>query len=89
MTLERLVSKYVKAAESVFAEITISGIVSDIDEEKIKGVIEHAKRYLEDAKYYQKKNRLEIGLASVSYCEGLLDALRMLEVVRFSWPAEK
>jgi len=89
MTLERLVSKYIKATESVLTEITISNVVSSIDKVKIKGVIEHAKQYLEDAKYYQKKNKLETGLASVSYCEGLLDALRLLEVVKFSWPARK
>ncbi|KPV63960.1 MAG: hypothetical protein AOA66_0541 [Candidatus Bathyarchaeota archaeon BA2] len=40
---------------------------------------------LEDAKYYQKGGKLEIGLASVAYCEGLLDALRLLGVVKFSW----
>ena len=89
MTLERLVSKYINASESVFTEITISNEVSSIDKEKIKGVIEQAKRYLEDAKYYQKKNRLETSLASVSYCEGLLDALGLLEMVKFSWPARK
>lgn len=89
MTLERLVSKYIKAAENVFTEITISKGMPNIDREKIKGVIEHAKRYLEDAKYYQKKNKMEIGLASISYCEGLLDALRLLKMVEFSWPARK
>ena len=89
MMLEGLVSKYIEAVESVFTELTTSNVVLNIDEERIKGVIEHAKRYLEDAKYYQKKDKLETGLASVSYCEGLLDALRLLEVVNFSWPARK
>lgn len=89
MTLERLVSKYVKATERVFTDMTISNVVLSIDKEKIKGVIEYAKRYLEDAKYYQKKNKLETGLASISYCEGLIDALRLLEVVKFSWPTKK
>jgi FAD synthetase len=89
MTLERLVSKYVKVTERIFTEITISNVVSSVDKEKVEGVIEHAKRYLEDSKYYQKKNKLETSLASVSYCEGLLDALRMLGLVKFSWSARK
>lgn len=89
MTLKGLVSKYIKTAESVFTGITVSDCVSSIDKEKIEGVIEQAKHYLEDAKYYQKKNRLETSLATVSYCEGLLDALQMLGVAKFSWPAEK
>jgi len=33
---------------------------------------------LEDAKYYEDKSKLETSLASVAYCEGLLDALRLL-----------
>ena len=89
MTLERLVSKYIKATERVFTEMTISNVVLSVDRGKIKDVIEYAKRYLEDAKYYQKKNKLETGLVSISYCEGLLDALRLLEVVKFSWPTKK
>jgi len=89
VTLESLVSKYIAVTESVFTEITVSDCVSSIDKEKIEGVIDQAKRYLEDAKYYQKKNRLETSLATVSYCEGLLDALRMLGVAKFSWPARK
>jgi len=89
VTLEGLISKYIKTAESVFTEITISSAVSSIDKEKVEGVIGQAKRYLEDSKYYQKKNRLETSLATVSYCEGLLDALRMLEVAKFSWPTKK
>lgn len=87
--LERLVSKYIKATERVFTEMTVSNVVLSVDRGKIKDVIEYAKRYLEDAKYYQKKNKLETGLASISYCEGLLDALRILEVVKFSWTAKK
>lgn len=40
---------------------------------------------LEDAKYYREKKKLETRLASVAYCEGLLDALRLLGFVEFSW----
>jgi len=60
-----------------------------IDEEKIKGIIENAKHYLNDAKYYQERNESETSLASVAYCEGLLDALRLLGVVEFTWPSGK
>jgi FAD synthetase len=85
VTLEKLVSKYIRGAERVFDEI---GEVSDtvqLDENGAKGVFESAKRYLSDAKYYQQKGKLETSLASVAYCEGLLDALRLLGAVEFSW----
>jgi len=87
MTLRELTSKYIRNSESVLAEIKLATDVVVIDEEKIKGIIESARQYLNDAKYYEERNRLETSLASVSYCEGLLDALRLLGVVEFTWPS--
>lgn len=89
MTLERLVTKYIKASEKVFTDLAASKASINVDRAKIEEVIEHAKRYLEDAKYYQKEDKLETGLASISYCEGLLDALRLLGAIEFSWPTRK
>ena len=45
--------------------------------------------YLEDAKYYKAQGKLETSLTSVAYCEGLLDALRLLGAVNFEWPAKQ
>jgi len=87
MTLRELTSKYIRNSESVLAEIKLATDVVVIDEEKIKGIIESARQYLNDAKYYEERNRLETSLASVAYCEGLLDALRLLGVVEFTWPS--
>ena len=78
-------AKYINKTERVLGEIRrVSGFMHPNDQ-KIERVVETAKRYLEDAKYYQKKSKLETSLASVAYCEGLLDALRLLGVVEFSW----
>ena len=85
MTLEEMVLRYIRNTERVFDEIKRAPGSTHLEEEKIEDVIESAKRYLEDAKYYQRRNKLETGLASVAYCEGLLDALRLLGVVKFSW----
>jgi FAD synthetase len=85
VTMEKLVSKYIRNAEHTFDEI---GDVTDalqLDEKGAKRVFDSAKRYLEDAKYYQREGKLETSLASVAYCEGLLDALRLLGAVEFSW----
>jgi len=85
MTMKEMVLKYIQKTERVFGEIKLASNSMGLDEEKIESVIETAKHYLEDAKYYEGKNKLETGLASVAYCEGLLDALRLLGVVEFSW----
>ncbi len=85
MTIRELVSKYIRNTERVFAEMKIISGSTHVDEEKVKRVVDHAKRYLEDAKYYEERKKFETSLASVCYCEGLLDALRLLGGVEFSW----
>ena len=50
----------------------------------VKDLIEHARRYLNDAEYYAKEQK-HTALASVSYAEGILDALKLLGLVEFQW----
>ena len=85
MTLENLVIKYIRGAERAFNEIGEIPDIVQLDEEGAKTVFESARRYLEDAKYYQQEGNLETSLTSVAYCEGLLDALRLLGAVEFTW----
>jgi len=85
MTIDELITKYIRGAERVFKEIGQLPEDVHLNEEEAKTVIDWAKRYLEDAKYYQKEGKLETSLTSVAYCEGLLDALRLLGAVEFSW----
>lgn len=89
MSLRRLVSKYIASTERVFGEIEIPITLTNLNRNNLEKVLEHAKAYLEDAKYYRTKERLDVSLASVAYCEGLLDALRLLGAVRFEWPRRK
>ncbi len=85
MSLEGLVTKYVWNTERVLTQMRVIENPVTVDQEKIREIIGKAKRYLEDAKYYREKEKLETSLASVAYCEGLLDALRFLGMVEFSW----
>jgi FAD synthetase len=85
MTLEKMVPNYIQNTQRVFSQIKRASSSVHLNEGRIETVIETAKRYLEDAKYYQRKSKLETSLATVAYCEGLLDALRLLGVVEFSW----
>jgi hypothetical protein len=89
MSLEKLVSKYIGSAECVFHEMKIAKTCTNIDELGVKKVVESAKAYLEDAKYYRDKKKFEVSLVSVAYCEGLLDALKLLGAVKFEWPVKK
>ena len=85
MSLEKLVSKYITSAEHAFDEMVIAENCANLDANCVKEVVESARAYLEDAKYYKGRNRFEVSLASVAYCEGLLDALKMLGALRFEW----
>ena len=85
MTVEELVAKYIRGAERVVQEIGEIPEDVHLNEEEAETVFDWAKRYLEDAKYYQKEGKLDTSLTSVAYCEGLLDALRLLGAVEFSW----
>ena len=83
MKIDELVTKYIRGAERVVQEIGQLPEDVHLNEEEARTVFDWAKRYLEDAKYYQKESKLETSLTSVAYCEGLLDALRLLGAVEF------
>ena len=85
MKIDELVTKYIRGADQVIQKIKKIPEEVHLNEEEAETVFDWAKRYLEDAKYYQKEGKLETSLTSVAYCEGLLDALRLLGAVEFSW----
>ncbi len=89
MSAEQLTEKYIASADRVFGDLKASEVCVNVDVEGIEEVVRSAKAYLEDAKYYRDGRKFEVSLASVAYCEGLLDALRLLGMVRFEWPVTK
>ncbi len=76
-------------AEKVFVELTRNQTPISLTEEMVASVMSCAKDYLEDAKYYKAQGNLETSLTSVAYCEGLLDALRLIGAVNFEWPTNQ
>jgi FAD synthetase len=85
MSLPPLIDKYISSAEKVFKQMKLTKHTFDA---QAQNVIEQAKLYLSDAKYYRDQGKLETSLASIAYCEGLLDALKLLGVVDFEWPTK-
>lgn len=86
MSLEERVSRYISSAEKVFRQMAVTKASVDVDSDKVREVVEWARAYFEDAKHYREKKKFEVSLTSVAYCEGLLDALRLLGTVKFAWP---
>lgn len=89
MSLEKLVAKYIGSTERVLRNMETVEDSININVENIRKVVEYVKAYLKDAKYYRDRKKFEVSLASVAYCEGLLDALKLLGAVKFEWPAKK
>jgi hypothetical protein len=86
MSLEALVSKYIACAETVMKKLKRAKCTINVTEENVTNILSYVNNYLEDAKYYKDQKSFETSLASVVYCEGLLDALRLLGAVKFEWP---
>jgi FAD synthetase len=89
MSLEALADKYIGSAEKVLSELKRSKDKLTLDEATVSEVLRWAADYLKDAKYYKAQGKLETSLTSVAYCEGLLDALRLIGAVNFTWPTRQ
>jgi hypothetical protein len=88
MSLEQLVLKYIASAEHVFRAMTVTETARSVATGDVRKVVESAKAYLEDARYYRDMRKFDVSLTSIAYCEGLLDALRLLGAVKFEWPVK-
>ena len=51
-----------------------------VHHENVKKVLDTIHRYITDARYYLEHEKATTALASVAYAEGLLDALKFLEL---------
>ena len=87
--MEELAAKYIDSAEKVLSELEQVKAAISVSEGDVAKVLLWAKDYLADAKYYKAQGKFETSLTSVAYCEGLLDALRLLGAVKFEWPGNQ
>jgi FAD synthetase len=88
MNLEPIVSKYIDSVQQVLDTLALAMMPIMVEPRKIEEVMQWARAYLEDAEYYREKEKFEVSLTSVAYCEGLLEALKLLGAVNFEWPTK-
>jgi hypothetical protein len=86
MSLETLTGKYIASAEKVMKELQQTKDAVTVTPENVNNILSYVTNYLEDAKYYKAQKNFETSLTSIAYCEGLLDALKLLGAVKFEWP---
>ncbi len=74
-------SKYISNVEQA-----LTGLEMFESSAEIREIINLVESYLEDSRRFWSEGRSSEALAAISYAEGLLDCLRLLKKVRFSWP---
>jgi FAD synthetase len=89
MNLEELTNKYISMAEQVLNNYERNPMPISLTQEKLTTALRWAMDYLRDAKYYKSQGKLETSLTSIAYCEGILDALRLMGAVKFEWPTNR
>lgn len=81
---DRLISKYTEGCRRVLDQLAIKSLPAEINEEQVKDLLNHVENYLFDGEYY-KNEKKPTALTCVAYAEGILDALKLLGIVDFSW----
>jgi len=87
--LKSKVESYITKTRRVLKEMKLKKPLQPMSDNLINEFMDHVRRYVEDAKFYFESGDLETALASISYCEGLLDALKLLGIAEFEWPSGK
>jgi hypothetical protein len=72
--------KYITTLTSALLKTKVRTVDTNVTVANISRVADAIERYLRDAEHFLKEGRTSTSLASVSYAEGLLDALVFLDL---------
>jgi len=76
-------AQYVEKASQSLKRLKLRNSLATASSSNIEHVLELAREYVKDAKHYADEKKPVTSLACVSYAEGLLDAMKFLELVDF------
>jgi hypothetical protein len=82
MSAESLAAKYIAAMEKTLATLNRTKGSIAVSEICIDEIFSYVNAYLEDAKYFMTQKKFETALTSIAYCEGVLDALKLMCAVK-------
>jgi len=81
LDLETRICSYIMNVEQ-----TLEKIKASLDSDpKVREIVEIAEAYLKDSKHYLSRGDYFTALSTITYAEGLLDALRFLNILSFEW----
>ena len=84
MTAEDLAAKYIGAMEKAVKDMQRTKGAITISEACVDEIVGYVTAYLEDAKYFRDQKKFETSLTSIAYCEGLLDALKLIGAIKIA-----
>jgi FAD synthetase len=73
-------TKYLDTTTRALKQLKANELPVQVSQEKFNLVLELAQGYVKDSKHYLAEKRPVTSLACVAYAEGLLDALKFLEL---------
>ena len=76
-------SRYLDSTTAALKRLKVKKLPSTVSESNLSQVLDLVQGYTKDARYYSEKRRPVTSLACVAYAEGLLDAMKFLELVDF------
>jgi hypothetical protein len=82
MSAESLAIKYIGAMEKTIKDMKQRRDPIVVSENCVKEILSYVTSYLEDARYFRDQEKFETSLTSIAYCEGLLDALKLIGAVK-------
>lgn len=74
-------SRYLKTMSEVLKGLKTRKLPVEVSEKHVERVLEMVHGYTRDARHYVKSEKPVTSLACIAYAEGLLDALKFLELV--------
>ncbi len=81
MGIAERIEAYIRNVEEALLSISPYGLST-----RERELLRIAKSYVDDARHFLEREDYYNAMATVAYAEGLLDALRIMGLVDFSWP---
>ena len=76
-------ARYVELTSDSLRRLRLRKVPPTLPDKQVHYVLDLAKGYVKDARHYAKTRKPVTSLACIAYAEGLLDALKFLELAEF------
>ncbi len=79
---EERTSKYLDTTTQSLKRLRTRNLPATVSQNQLNSVLELVRGYTKDAKHYMDNKKPVTSLACIAYAEGLLDALKFLDLVQ-------